>query len=75
MLTFLLIVILIAFLVGDYFLAKEFYQAAAVKGWPDKKYYWYALLLPLGGHLLIIALPDRAGAGISAMVSDDLPEL
>ena len=46
-----------------------------MKGWPQKKYHIMALLLWFAGYLLIIALPDRAGESMTAIVSDDLPEL
>ena len=58
----------------NYYAAGEFYKAARAKGWKDKKYFWLAFLVPLAGYLLIVALPDRSGLGISALVSDDLPE-
>lgn len=42
-----------------YCLAKEFSHVAELKGYPDKKYFWIAFLVPFAGYLLIIALPDR----------------
>lgn len=66
---------LLVCLAVSFYLACEFYKAALAKGWKDKKYFWIAFLLPLAGHLLIVALPDRSGIGMSALVSDDLPEL
>ncbi len=75
MLTVLYIVIALALLAVHFFVAEEFYKVAAMKGWPQKKYRIMALLLWLIGYLLIIALPDRTGGSMSAVISDDLPEL
>jgi len=75
MLTAIYIVIIIAVLAVHYFVAEEFYKVAAMKGWPLKKYRIMALLLWIIGYLLIIALPDRAGDTMTAVISDDLPEL
>jgi len=69
------IVFVIAFLVIDFFVAGEFYKAAVMKGWPQKKYFVMAFLLTFVGYLLIIALPDRGGSYMKALESDDLPEL
>ena len=66
---------LIVFIAADILLAIEFYKAAVMKGWDSKKYFWFPVLLTVAGYLLVIALPDRGGAGMSALVSDDLPEL
>ena len=65
----------IAAFVADYFVAREFYKAAVMKGWPQKKYFWLAFLLSLAGWLLIVALPDRGGPALTAFESDDLPVL
>ena len=70
-----LIIAVIVFLAADILLAQEFYKIAVMKGWSGKKYFWFPIFLTIGGYMLIIALPDRGGAGISALVSDDLPEL
>ena len=59
----------------DYLLAREFYKAAFMKGWADRKYFWLAFFFGIAGYLLVAALPDRGGAGMSALVSDELPEL
>lgn len=69
------LVVLLLCLAVNYYAAGEFYKAALAKGWKDKKYFWLAFLAPLAGYLLIVALPDRSGIGMSALVSDDLPEL
>ena len=60
---------------ADILLAREFYKAAVMKGWPSRRYFWFPVLLTQAGYLLVIALPDRGGAGMTALVSDDLPEL
>lgn len=74
--TILTALAVIGVLVAHWFVAREFYKAAAMKGWNEKKYLWLAFLLWTVGYLLIIALPDRAGeVSAPAIVSDDLPEL
>ncbi len=74
--TILIALAVIGALAAHWFVAKEFYMAAAMKGWNERKYLWLAFLLWITGYLLIIALPDRAGeASAPAVVSDDLPEL
>jgi len=55
--------------------AREFYKAASAKGWNQIKYFWLSFLLGPSGYLLVIALPDRGGQHMSALVSRDLPEL
>lgn len=70
---FPLIVLLL--LVVDFFVAREFYKAAVMKGWTARKYFWLAFLLPPAGYLLVIALPDRGGAHMSVFESDDLPDI
>lgn len=64
-----------AFLAADYWIAKEFYKVASMKGWPEPKYFWIAFLVPLAGQLLVAALPDRGRPGMSIVESRDLPEL
>lgn len=66
---------LAVYFVVTYFLAIEFYKAAAMKGHSEKKYFWIAFLVPLAGYLLIVALPDRGGTGLFSIESNDLPEL
>ena len=68
-------VIILIVLVAHYWTVIEFYNVAKMKGWSQKKYLIMAACLWLVGYLLIIALPDRAGSEMSAVVSDDLPEL
>ena len=72
---FLLIVACLALLVLDFFVAREFYLAAATKGWASKKYYFFAYFLNVIGYLMIIALPDRGSVSAGSYESRDLPEL
>lgn len=69
------IVAVIAVLAVHFFVSVEFYKAAAMKGWPQKKYFYMALGLWIVGYMLIIALPDRGGSGVRAVEISDLPEL
>lgn len=57
----------------DYLIAKEFYFAAQVKGYPEKKYLWICFFLGIAGYLLVIALPNRASVKVEA--NDELPPL
>ena len=58
-----------------YFVACEFYKVAVMKGWAQRKYFFFAFFLTLIGYLLITALPDRGGAAAGSFDSRDLPEL
>ena len=71
----LYIILVPVLLAVHYYVAGEFYKVAAMKGWPQKKYRVIALLLWLIGYLLIMALPDRTGDSMPAVISDDLPQL
>lgn len=44
----------------NYFIAREFENAAIDKGYSEKKYFWICFLLGLPGYLLVIALPDSS---------------
>lgn len=66
---------LIFLLIIRFFAGREFYKAATAKGWNQRKFFWFPFLLGIPGYLLVIALPDRGGQHMSALVSDDLPDL
>ena len=72
---FLLAAICLVVLVLDYFVAREFYLAAAMKGWASKKYFFFAFFLTVIGYLLVVALPDRGSVSAGSFESRDLPEL
>lgn len=72
---FLLIVVGLVILALDFFVAKEFYLAAATKGWASKKYFFFAFFLTVIGYLMIIALPDRGSVSAGSFESRDLPQL
>lgn len=55
----LLLLALIVMIPFFYWVAKQFYQIAAEKGFPEKKYLWLSFFLPFVGYALVIALPDR----------------
>ncbi len=65
----------IIFFVVDYFVAKEFYIASAMKGWSEKKYFWLSFFLLFVGYILVAALPDRGGRDMDSFYSDDLPDI
>ena len=73
--TAVIIAAFIAFLAADFFVAREFYKVAAMKGWAEKKYFWLAFLTTFAGYILVAALPDRGRGGVTAIESSDLPEL
>ena len=76
LITVLLILLgVLVLLAVDLLLAKEFSRAAAMKGWHDRKYFWIAFFLGIPGYLLVASLPDRGGAAMSVLVSDELPDL
>ena len=55
-------IIFISALAGIAFLflmASQFQQIAEEKGYPEKKYFWFAFLFNIFGYMLVIALPDR----------------
>ncbi len=62
-------------LVLDYFVAREFYQIAAIKGWPGKKYFFFAFFFSIAGYIMVAALPDRGTQSGGSFESSDLPEL
>ena len=57
----------------DWYIAKQFEEAAQKKGYTQKKYFWMCFLLGAVGYLLVIALPDRGNTQQAA--SDELPDL
>lgn len=70
---FLILLAIAVVLVIQYLIAKEFYEAAAAKGYTAKKYLWLSFLLGMVGYLLVIALPDRIDN--KKMANDELPDL
>ena len=72
---YLMLAACLAGLVLDFFVAREFYLASAMKGWASKKYFFYAFFLPVIGYLLILALPDRGSVSAGSFESKDLPAL
>lgn len=68
---FLILIALIIVLVIDYLIAREFYRAAELKGYPQQKYLWICFFFGIAGYLLVIALPTSG----SAPRSDELPDI
>jgi hypothetical protein len=70
-----------------WFIAKQFYEVAQMKGYTDKKYFWITFWLGPVGYFLVIALPNRNGTSMaaesclprqgssSAVIYGDLPDL
>lgn len=65
---------IIVFLVVNWFAAGEFYKIAEDKGYHNRKYFWWAFLVPVVGYILIAAMPDRGGEQ-RTVYNQDLPEL
>ena len=73
MVTLLVLAIII---VIDWFAAKAMYEIAVMKGYPEKKYFWWCFWMAMFGYPMVIALPDRRGAQAQSTPSaDELPEL
>lgn len=70
MVAFIAIVI---YLCVCFFVAGQFSEVAAAKGYTDKKYYWICFWLGLPGWLLVIALPNRENT--VPTITDELPDL
>ena len=70
----ILYLIILAFLIWvEWYIAKQFAEAAKAKGYNDSKYFWICFWLTFVGYLLVIALPDRGN--VVPMISDELPDL
>lgn len=74
---FLIVLALAVVVTVQYVLSVEFYDAAVLKGYKEKKYFWYGFLFGVVGFLLIIALPDRNNTNNSSQPfsADELPEI
>ena len=73
---FLIILAAVVFLAVDYFVGREFYKAAVMKGWPEKKYFVICFFVPPAGHILVAALPDRGSKSeLTAFTCSDLPDM
>ena len=70
---FVYLVALVIVIWIDWYLAKQFYEAAKAKGHYEKRYFWICFLLTWAGYLLVIALPDRGNQ--NPVISDELPDL
>lgn len=67
------LIVCIALLVLDWFVATCFFEVAEAKGYHDQKYFWLCFWLSFVGYLLVIALPDRGNSQQAA--NDELPDL
>lgn len=57
--TFLSILGAVVLLIADYFIATQFSEIAEMKGYYDRKYFWYTFLFGIAGMLMVIALPMK----------------
>lgn len=67
----LIVLIVIAVIFLNFFIAKEFYLIAEIKGFAYQKYFWYCFLLGWVGYLIVVALPTKNVNNIN----DELPEI
>lgn len=73
-----------------YYVSKEFEKIAEMKGYYDRRYFWWTFLLGAVGMLMVIALPDkservvrelssskklRTTSPVNVPASDELPDL
>lgn len=79
---FLIFLGAVVLLIIEYIIAAEAMYAAELKGYSEKKYFWYTFIFGVIGILLVIALPDRATPTVVAAPEkapsatvEDLPEL
>lgn len=56
---FIYILIIIASIVIDFIIAKEFYIIAAFKGFESVRYFLFPFIFTVIGYMMIVALPDR----------------
>ena len=57
-------------------IAKEFQRIAAMKGHPEKRYFWWTLFLGAVGMTMVVALPDNANKALQeSAASEELPEI
>lgn len=61
----LYLVILVAALFLNYFMAEWFYEVAEAKGYYERKYFHIAFWFGIAGYLLVIALPDRGNGAVA----------
>ena len=75
-LVFLWIIAIIIYIFVRYWIAKQFYEVANLKGYYEKKYLWIPFMF-FAGYLLIIALPSKNVSVVNKTkkVVEDLPEL
>ena len=72
---FFLIVLLGIVFVAAYIFATEMHEIATMKGFPQKKYFWFVFLFGIFGMLLVIALPNNSANVTTEKIENNLPEL
>ena len=70
---FLSIIVVVVGIWIAWYVAKQFKEAAKMKGHDQTKYFWLCFLLGAVGYLLVIALPDRSD--VQKTANDELPDL
>ena len=46
-------------LIFSYIFAYEFFEIVTLKGYKDRKYFWFCFLFGIIGYLMVIALPSK----------------
>ena len=75
----MIIVMIIVFIVFDVLIAAAFQEISEMKGYTERKYFWYSVFFTLAGWLMIVALPDRKQKTVEEAdhnrESEELPDL
>lgn len=67
---FAIVISAIAFVVLSFFVAREFEDIAEMKGYYEKKYFWWTFLLGPIGMLMVVALPNLNKTTQTVIVKD-----
>jgi hypothetical protein len=61
--------------IANIFASIELKEIARIKGFDNQKYFWWALLLPMYGIPMVIALPDRGSKNSDKSSKNNFDEL
>lgn len=56
-------------------IALEFANIAKMKGYTEKRWFWYSFLFTAAGWLMVVALPSKNAEVPTTKEIDELPEL